>query len=95
MESDYVKELEAQNEELKEKLAEAQMSFRSYKAIASLVSENCTVEWQGERVNRTMCVKAVFRVTPKDVLAAKDYPEAKELFEKFKTKADEAANPNF
>ena len=77
---DYIADLENQNEELKDKLAASQLSFRSYKAISQLVIENSSVVWENEHSeDRVMLVKAVFRVTAADFLAAKDYPEAKEL----------------
>jgi hypothetical protein len=85
---EYTKDLERQNEELKEKLAASQLSYKTYKYLITLVYENSKVEWEGDRSERKMIVRSTFRVTPKDVLVAKDYPDAKELFEGFKDKAD-------
>jgi len=85
---DYTKQLEVQNEELKEKLAASQLSYKTYKHLITLLYESSKVEWDGSRSDRIMIIKSSFIVTLQDALAAREYPEAKELFEKFKEKAD-------
>lgn len=92
----YISDLEKQNEELKEKLAASQLSNRSLKALVTFFEESSKVEWEDD-MQPVMVVRAAFRLTSQDVRVAEDLPEAKELFEKFKAKADknEKEKPNF